>query len=63
MPRSSVADVADGEVRGNAKLRRLHDDRKIRTEPPYGEPESAEEDAEGSGRPKSRRGGAHRRDS
>lgn len=40
MPRSSQV-VSDGEVRGNAKLRRLHDERMIRTRPPYGEPEGA----------------------
>ena len=48
MPRSSVPDVQEGEVRGNAKLRKLHDNRVIRTEPPYGE--SAEADAESTPR-------------
>ena len=40
MPRAR-REVPDGEVRGNPKLEQLHDDKVIRTEPPYGRAEGA----------------------
>jgi len=33
--------VSDGEVKGNPKLKKLHDEKVIRTMPPYGDPEGA----------------------
>ncbi len=70
MPHTSAKDVADSEVRGNPKLRRLHDEKVIRTQPLYGEPEpaqagSSERESSEREEPKSdrTRTGAHRRHS
>ena len=56
MPHAS-REVPQGEVRGNAKLRQLHDGRLIRTTPPYGEAREGgdEDDERDSGRRGSRR--------
>ncbi|MEK6210282.1 MAG: hypothetical protein AABM64_07905 [Pseudomonadota bacterium] len=44
MPHSR-RDVPEGEVRGNPKLKQLHESRVIRTIPPYGEAKPADAEA------------------
>jgi hypothetical protein len=52
----SIREVPVGEVLGNAKLKQLHDRRMIRTEPPYGDAESA------AAEPAKKKAGAARRE-
>ena len=49
MPRSR-REVPEGEVLGNAKLRKLHDRALIRTQPPYGDAKEAADEKAPPGR-------------